>query len=122
MGWFDCVATKYGCRIQGTTDVAFTVIDVLGYLDKIPVCVGYEYEGKVIDDFPTTQILEKCKPVLEVLDGWKTDIRGIKKYEDLPENCKKYIDFVEQHIGFPITMVSNGPSRDDIIYRESKLK
>ncbi|MBQ2581523.1 MAG: adenylosuccinate synthase [Ruminococcus sp.] len=122
MGWFDCVATRYGCRIQGTTDVAFTVIDVLGYLDKIPVCTGYEYEGKVLDEFPTTQILEKCKPVLEVLDGWKTDIRGIKNYEDLPENCKKYIDFVEQHIGFPITMVSNGPSRDDIIYRESKLK
>ena len=122
MGWFDCVATRYGCRIQGTTDVAFTVIDVLGYLDKIPVCTGYEYEGKVLDDFPTTQILEKCKPVREVLDGWKTDIRGIKNYEDLPENCKKYIDFVEQHIGFPITMVSNGPSRDDIIYRESKLK
>ena len=122
MGWFDCVATKYGCRIQGTTDVAFTVIDVLGYLDKIPVCVGYEYEGKILDDFPTTQILEKCKPVLEVLDGWKTDIRGIKKYEDLPENCKKYIEFVEEHIGFPITMVSNGPSREDIIYRESKLK
>ena len=122
MGWFDCVATRYGCRIQGTTDVAFTVIDVLGYLDKIPVCTGYEYEGKVLDEFPTTQILEKCKPVLEVLDGWKTDIRGIRNYEDLPENCKKYIDFVEQHIGFPITMVSNGPSRDDIIYRESKLK
>ena len=122
MGWFDCVATKYGCRIQGTTDVAFTVIDVLGYLDKIPVCVGYEYEGKILDDFPTTQILEKCKPVLEVLDGWKTDIRGIKKYEDLPQNCKKYIEFVEEHIGFPITMVSNGPSREDIIYRESKLK
>jgi len=122
MGWFDCVATKYGCRIQGTTDVAFTVIDVLGYLDKIPVCTGYEYNGEIIKDFPTTQILEKCKPVLEVLDGWKTDIRGIKNYDELPENCKKYIDFVEQQIGFPITMVSNGPSRDDIIYRESKLK
>ena len=115
MGWFDCVATKYGCRIQGTTDVAFTVIDVLGYLDKIPVCTGYEYNGEIIKDFPTTQILEK-------LDGWKTDIRGIKNYDELPENCKKYIDFVEQQIGFPITMVSNGPSRDDIIYRESKLK
>lgn len=122
MGWFDCVATKYGCRIQGTTDVAFTVIDVLGYLDKIPVCTGYEYNGEIIKDFPTTQILEKCKPVLEVLDGWKTDIRGIKNYDELPKNCKKYIDFVEQQIGFPITMVSNGPSRDDIIYRESKLK
>ena len=122
MGWFDCVATKYGCRIQGTTDVAFTVLDVLGYLDKIPVCVGYEYEGKMLEDFPTTQILEKCKPVIEVLDGWKTDIRGIRNYDDLPEKCKAYIDFVEKKIGFPITMVSNGPSREDIIYRKSTLK
>lgn len=121
MGWFDCVATKYGCRIQGTTDVAFTVVDVLGYLDKIPVCVGYEIDGEVTTDFPTTRKLEKAKPVFEVLDGWKSDIRGIKKYEDLPENCKKYIDFVEKHIGFPITMVSNGPKREDIIYRESPL-
>ena len=121
MGWFDCVATKYGCRIQGTTDVAFTVVDVLGYLDKIPVCVGYEIDGEVTTDFPTTGKLEKAKPVFEVLDGWKSDIRGIKKYEDLPENCKKYIDFVEKHIGFPITMVSNGPKREDIIYRESPL-
>ena len=122
MGWFDCVATRYGCRIQGATDVAFTVLDVLGYLDKIPVCVGYECDGKPVDEFPTTQILEKCKPVIEVLDGWKTDIRGIRNYEDLPENCRKYIEFVEAHIGFPITMVSNGPKREDIIYRESKLK
>lgn len=121
MGWFDCVASKYGCRIQGTTDVAFTVIDVLGYLDKIPVCVGYEIDGKVTTDFPTTQLLEKAKPVLEVLDGWKCDIRGIRNYDELPENCKKYIEFVEEHIGFPITMISNGPKREDIIYRESKL-
>ncbi|MGN0593954.1 MAG: adenylosuccinate synthase [Hominimerdicola sp.] len=121
MGWFDCVATKYGCRIQGTTDVAFTVIDVLGYLDKIPVCVGYEIDGKVTTDFPTTHLLEKAKPVIEVLDGWKSDISGIRNYDELPENCKKYIDFVEEHIGFPITMVSNGPKREDIIYRESKL-
>lgn len=121
MGWFDCVATKYGCRIQGTTDVAFTVIDVLGYLDKIPVCTGYEIDGKVTTDFPTTHLLEKAKPVIEVLDGWKCDISGIRNYDELPENCKKYIDFVEKHIGFPITMVSNGPKREDIIYRESKL-
>ncbi|MCR5539480.1 MAG: adenylosuccinate synthase [Ruminococcus sp.] len=121
MGWFDCVASKYGCRIQGTTDVAFTVVDALGYLDKIPVCVGYEIDGKVTTDFPTTGKLEKAKPVLEVLDGWKSDIGGIRKYEDLPENCRKYIEFVEKQIGFPITMVSNGPKREDIIMRESKL-
>lgn len=117
MGWYDCVASKYGCRLQGATDVAFTVLDVLGYLDEIPVCTGYEIDGKVTTEFPTTGLLEKAKPVLEVLPGWKTDIRGIKNYEDLPENCRKYVEFVEKQIGFPITMISNGPGRDDIIYR-----
>lgn len=117
MGWFDCVASKYGCRIQGTTDVAFTVLDVLGYLDEIPVCVGYEIDGEVTTDFPTTAKLEKAKPVLKVLPGWKEDIRGIKNYDELPENCRKYIEFIEEQIGFPITMVSNGPGRNDIIYR-----
>ena len=118
MGWFDCGASKYGCRIQGTTDVAFTVLDVLGYLEEIPVCTGYEIDGKVTTDFPTTSQLEKAKPVLEVLPGWNCDIRGIKNYEDLPENCKKYVEFVEKHLGFPVTMISNGPGRDDIIYRK----
>ena len=117
MGWFDAVASKYGCRMQGTTDVAFTVLDVLGYLNEIPVCVGYDIDGEVTTDFPTTTLLEKAKPVYETLPGWKCDIRGIKKYEDLPENCRKYIEFVEEKIGFPITMISNGPGRDDIIYR-----
>ena len=117
MGWFDCVASKYGCRLQGTTDVAFTVLDVLGYLDEIPVCVGYEIDGEVTTDFPTTAKLEKAKPVLKNLPGWKCDIRGIRKYEDLPENCRKYVEFIEEQIGYPITMVSNGPGRDDIIYR-----
>lgn len=117
MGWFDCVASKYGCRIQGTTDVAFTVLDVLGYLDEIPVCVGYEIDGEVTTDFPTTGKLEKAKPVLKTLPGWKCDIRGIAKYEDLPENCRKYIEFIEEQLGFPITMISNGPGRNDIIYR-----
>ena len=117
MGWFDCVASKYGCRMQGTTDVAFTVLDVLGYLDEIPVCVGYDIDGEVTNEFPVTSRLEKAKPVLKTLPGWKCDIRGIKKYEDLPENCRNYIEFVEKEIGFPITMISNGPGRDDIIYR-----
>ena len=117
MGWFDCVASKYGCRMQGATDVAFTVLDVLGYLEEIPVCVGYEINGEVTTEFPVTHLLEKAKPVYKVLPGWKEDIRGIKKYEDLPENCRKYIEFIEEQIGYPITMVSNGPGRDDIIYR-----
>lgn len=122
MGWFDCVATKYGCRLQGATDVAFTVLDALGYLDEIPVCVGYEIDGEVTTDFPVTYKLEKAKPVLKKLPGWKCDIRGIRKFEDLPENCRKYVEFIEEQIGFPITMVSNGPGREDIIYRDSPLK
>ncbi|MBD5535540.1 MAG: adenylosuccinate synthase [Lachnospiraceae bacterium] len=121
MGWFDCVASKYGCRLQGTTDVAFTVLDVLGYLDEIPVCTGYEIDGEVTTDFPVTAKLEKAKPVLTVLPGWKCDIRGIKEYDALPENCRKYVEFIEEQIGYPITMVSNGPGRDDIIYRKSPL-
>ena len=122
MGWVDCVATKYGCRLQGATDVAFTVLDALGYLEEIPVCVGYEIDGEVTTDFPVTYKLEKAKPVLKKLPGWKCDIRGIRKFEDLPENCRKYVEFIEEQIGFPITMVSNGPGREDIIYRESPLK
>lgn len=118
VGWFDCVASRYGCRIQGATDVAFTVLDVLGYLDEIPACVGYEIDGEVTRNFPVPHLLEKAKPVFETLPGWKCDIRGIKRYEDLPENCRKYIEFVEKQIECPITMVSNGPGRDDIIYRK----
>ena len=122
VGWFDCVASKYGCRLQGTTDVAFTVLDVLGYLDEIPVCVGYDIDGEITTEFPVTSKLEKAKPVLKTLPGWKTNIRGIRKYEELPAECRNYIEFIESQIGYPITMVSNGPGRDDIIYRESALK
>ncbi len=118
MGWFDAVATRYGCRMQGSTEVALTVLDVLGYLDELPVCVGYELDGKVTKTFPVTSKLRKCKPVYVKLPGWKCEIKGIKKYEDLPENCRKYIEFIEKEIEVPITMVSNGPKREDIIYRK----
>ena len=117
MGWFDCVATRYGCEVQGTTHGVLTVVDALGYLDEIKVCVGYEIDGKVTKDFPVTPLLEKAKPVLVTLPGWKCDVTGITKYEDLPENCRKYIEFIESEIGFPIKIVSNGPAREDIIYR-----
>ncbi|MBQ1192619.1 MAG: adenylosuccinate synthase [Lachnospiraceae bacterium] len=117
MGWFDAVASRYGCKMQGATEVALTVIDVLGYLDTLPVCVGYEIDGEVTRDFPTTTKLAKAKPVYEYLPGWKTEIRGIKKYEDLPENCRKYIEFIEKELEVKISMVSNGPGRHDIIYR-----
>ncbi len=115
MGWFDAVASRYGCRMQGATEVAFTVLDVLGYLEVLPVCVGYEIDGVVSKNFPTTVKLGKAKPVYEYLPGWKQDIRGIKTYEELPENCRKYIEFIEKELEVPITLISNGPGRSDII-------
>ncbi len=118
MGWFDAVATKYGCRIQGTTEVALTVLDVLGYLDEIPMCVGYEIDGKVVTEFPTTRLLEKAKPILKKYPGWKSDIRGIRDYQALPKECRDYIDAIEKAIEVPITLVSNGPGREDIIIRK----
>ncbi len=118
MGWFDCVASRYGCMLQGTTDVAFSLIDVLGYLDRIPVCVAYEIDGVQTDAFPNTVELNKAKPVIEYLEGWKCDLRGIKTYEELPEAARNYVEFVEKHLGFPITMISNGPKREDIIIRK----
>ena len=118
MGWFDAVASRYGCRVQGATEVALTVLDVLGYLDELPVCIGYEIDGEVTRDFPTTHLLKKAKPVYTSLPGWKCDIRGITKYEDLPENCRKYIEFIEKELEVPITMVSNGPGRHEIIKRK----
>ena len=117
MGWFDAVASRYGCKMQGATQAVITVLDVLGYLDEIPVCVGYEIDGQVTKDFPTTTKLKKAKPVYKVLPGWKTDIRGIKKYEDLPQNCRSYIEFIEKELEVPVKMVSNGPKRSDIILR-----
>ena len=118
VGWFDAVASRYGCRIQGATEVALTVLDVLGYLDEIPICVGYEIDGEVVKDFPVTYKLEKAKPVLKTLPGWKCDIRGIKKYEALPAECRNYIETIEAELGVPVTMVSNGPGRDEIIMRK----
>lgn len=118
MGWFDAVATRYGCEIQGATEVVLTVLDCLGYLKEIPVCTGYEIDGKVVTDFPVTAGLAKAKPVYEVLPGWECDICGITEYSHLPENCRKYIEFIEKQIGIPVKMVSNGPKRTDIIYRQ----
>lgn len=118
MGWFDAVATRYGCQMQGATEVVLTVLDCLGYLKEIPVCTGYEIDGEVVADFPVTAKLAKAKPVYEVLPGWETDICGITEYEKLPENCRRYVEFIEKQIGVPVKMVSNGPKRADIIYRK----
>ena len=117
MGWFDAVASRYGCRIQGATEAVLTVLDVLGYLDELPVCVGYEIDGQITRDFPTTDKLNRAVPVYEKLPGWKCDIRGIRRYEDLPENCRRYVEFIEKELEVPVTMVSNGPGRNDIILR-----
>lgn len=121
VGWFDAVATKYGCMVQGATKVALTCLDVLGYLDEIPVCTGYEIDGQVTDMFPTTPSLLRAKPVFTTLPGWKCDIRGCKNYEDLPQQARNYVDFLEAHIGCPITLVSSGPKREEMTYRTPKL-
>lgn len=118
VGWFDAVASRYGCRIQGTTEVALTVLDVLGYLDELTICTGYEIDGEIVKDFPVTYKLEKAKPVYKKMPGWKCDIRGIRNYEELPAECRAYIEEIEREIGVPITMVSNGPGRDEIIMRK----
>lgn len=117
MGWFDAVATRYGCRVQGATDVALTVLDALGYLDELKICVGYEVDGKVITAFPANAVLEHAKPVYTTLPGWKCDIRGIKEYDKLPAACRAYIEFIEKEIGVPVRLVTNGPKRDEVIVR-----
>ena len=118
VGWFDTVATKYGCMVQGCTQVALTCLDVLCYLDEIKVCTGYEIDGQVTDKFPTTPALMRAKPVFTTLPGWKQDIRGCTDYAALPENAKAYVDFLEQQIGYPITLVSTGPGRHEITKRK----
>ena len=117
VGWLDTVATRYGCMLQGTTDVALSLIDVLGYLDTIPVCTAYEIDGRMTRDFPVTPLLNRAKPVYTSLPGWKCNLRGVRRFEDLPENARRYVEFVEHEIGCPITYISNGPHRDDIISR-----
>ena len=117
VGWFDCVATRYGVECQGATQVVMTALDCLSYLEEIKVCTGYEVDGKIIKDFPTTPTLKKCKPVFTTMKGWHCDIRGIKNYDELPQETKDYVEFIEKEIGHPITMVSNGPEREAIIYR-----
>ena len=118
VGWFDAVATRYGCMIQGATQVALTCLDVLGYLDEIKVCTGYEIDGQVTRDFPVPPLLERAKPVFTTLPGWKSDIRGCTDYDALPENARAYVDFLEKEIETPIRLVSTGPGRHEITHRK----
>ena len=117
MGWFDCVATRYGCAVQGATEVVLTALDCLSYLDKISLCVGYEIDGKITKDFPVTPLLKRAKPVFVTLDGWKCDIRGIREFSKLPKEAQQYVNFIEEEIGVKISYVSNGPKREEIIKR-----
>lgn len=116
MGWFDCVATKYGCEVQGATAVVLTALDCLSYLDEIKICIGYEINGKITKDFPVTPLLKKAKPILVTLPGFKKDIRGIRKFEDLPAEARDYVLFIEKEIGFPIKIITNGPCREEVIF------
>ena len=119
VGWFDCVATRYGVRLQGATDIALTNLDVLGYLDKIPVCTAYELDGEIIKDFPNPTKIEKCKPVIEYLPSWKGkgEIRGMTDYNQLPQEARDYVEFIEKQLGVHISIVSTGPAREEIIFR-----
>ena len=117
VGWFDAVASRYGCRVQGATEVAFTVMDCLGYLDEIPVCVAYDIDGEITKDFPNPTKIDRAKPILKKLPGWKCDIRGIKEFDKLPKEAQDYVLFVEEELGVHISIVSTGPEREEIIRR-----
>ncbi len=117
VGWFDAVATRYGCRVQGATACAMTNVDVLSYLDEIKICVAYEIDGQQTRDFPATPLLPRAKPIYVTLPGWKSDVRGMTNYDDLPENCKNYLSYIERAIEIPLTIISTGPRREEIIFR-----
>ena len=117
VGPIDLVATRYGVQVQAATNIALTKLDVLSYLDKIPVCAHYELNGEVIDEFPFPTLQSSAKPVMEYMEGWKCDISGVRKWEDLPEAARNYVQYVEEKIGCRIGYVSVGPERDSIIIR-----
>lgn len=117
VGPIDLVATRYGVQCQGATDIALTKMDVMGYLEKIPVCAHYELHGEIVDDFPFPSVLPDARPVIEYMDGWQCDISGCRKWEELPAAAQRYVEYVEQQIGCHITYVSVGPERDSIIIR-----
>lgn len=118
VGWFDAVATRYGCMVQGATECVLTNLDVLGYLDQIPVCTAYEVDGQIITDFPSTPTLMRAKPVYTYLPGWKSDVRGVTEWDKLPENCRNYVTFIEKQLEVPIRMISTGPKRGEMLYRD----
>ena len=115
---FDVVASRYGTEVQNASEIALTKLDVLSYLDKIPVITHYLVDGKQVDRFPFPTALAAAEPVIEYLDGWGSDITGIRKWEDLPEAAREYVTYIEKAVGCPITYVSVGAERDSIIIRK----
>jgi len=117
VGPIDIVATRYGVEVQAATAIALTKLDVLSYLDKIPVCTHYYLNGKQTDCFPFPSALKYAEPVIEYFDGWKCDISGVRTWEELPEEAQEYVTYIEKQIGCPIKYISVGPERDSIIIR-----
>jgi adenylosuccinate synthase len=117
VGWFDCVATSYGCRVQGATEAVITNLDVLGYKESIPVCTAYSISGKSSTAFPVSRLLDGAVPVYEELEGWKTDISSARRFEDLPSRAREYVLFIEKRIHTSIKWISVGPRREQIITR-----
>ncbi|MDD5529834.1 MAG: adenylosuccinate synthase [bacterium] len=117
VGWFDVVATRYGCLMQGATEIALSLLDVLSYLDEIPICMSYDINGSITGDFPLSVQLDKAKPVLKKMPGWKTDISGVRSFEELPKNAKTYVENIEKLIEIPVKWISVGPKRNAMIKR-----
>jgi adenylosuccinate synthase len=117
VGWFDAVATRYGCRVQGATEVALTLLDVLGYLDEIPICTAYEVDGEVTEAFPEPPLLDRAKPIYERLPGWRCDISEVRAFDDLPENAQAYVLRAEDLIGVPVKWISVGSRREAMIVK-----
>lgn len=117
VGWFDAVATRYGCRVQGATEVALTNLDVLGYLDEIPICLAYEIDGEKTEEFPVPAELDRARPVYERLKGWRCDISKAERFSDLPEEAQAYVARLEELIGVPMRLISVGPRREQLIVR-----
>ncbi len=120
VGSFDCVATRHGVQMQGATEIAVTKLDILSYMDTIPVCTAYSIDGRETDEFPFPSALDSAKPVTEYMKGWKCDISSARRWEDLPEAARRYVSFIEEAAGCPVVYISVGAERDSIIIREDR--
>ena len=114
-GWFDAIAAKYSCMINGLTDVALTKLDVLDSFENIKVCIGYEYKGEKLDAYSESIDLKNTQPIYKEFKGWNTNLNGINDYNMLPFECRQYIEYIENFIGTKISIISIGPGRNDII-------